>query len=325
MLFVEPKAELIVENNPYKKIELAGRTCYKSENKITEDSAPKFTRGLIKSNHTAMVEHHTFCFEISNAPNAPLFELSDFRDALRKCKYLNVTDVPVRGTMRCLVSGNVRALNEAFVFSPYATAPLLRALRDEYPDLVYATPTKAIDGFWQYIIADIVAIEDLPSLSIEEIETHKYLTYRLICDRGVTHEIVRHRPASYAQESSRYCNYSGGLSVIVPEGFDGKERAVQMVYESAFWQAENAYQKLIDMGEKPEQARAVLPTAVKTELVMTANLKELAHFFRLRKFGTTGRPHPDMKQLADMMYAEAKDNDPLFKWWATEVFGETEE
>lgn len=131
---------------------------------------------------------------------------------------------------------------------------------------------------------------------------HCSITVKFICDRGVSHEIVRHRLASFAQESTRYCNYSKDdfgteITVIKPsflkEGTNG-----YTLWESCCKYAEMSYFNLLDWGCTPQEARAVLPTCLKTEIVVTMNLREWRHFFKLRALGTTGKPHPQIKELA---------------------------
>lgn len=215
----------VTEQAIYEQIERAGRTCYKSEDKITEGSAEKFVRGLIKRGHEAMLEHAS-------------------------------------------------------------------------------------------------------------------ITVRFTVDRGVSHELVRHRLASFAQESTRYCNYSQDkfgeeITVIEPCFFKdvpGKEH----IYECISWgnleklcnekitdaqqryvwwakaciEAENSYFNMLSYGATPQEARAVLPNSLKTEVVMTANLREWRHFLKLRAAGTTGKPHPQMLEVAVPLLKELQEKLP---------------
>lgn len=150
----------------------------------------------------------------------------------------------------------------------------------------------------------------------ESVLEHASATVRFICDRGVSHEIVRHRLASYSQESTRYCDYNGGhvAFVIPPWCEDVHPGAYEYHYAhvgasqpwfTAVQVAEQAYQDLRAAGWRPEQARSVLPNSLKTELVMTANLREWRHFFRLR---CSAAAHPQMREvtlpLLGLMQAE---------------------
>jgi len=128
---------------------------------------------------------------------------------------------------------------------------------------------------------------------------HYNVTFKLICNRGVTHEVVRHRIASYAQESTRYCNYSKkGISYINPcfwsEGTKADSDKIE-IWLGAMTYLEEAYNKLVALGAKPEEARDILPNALKTELVVTMNIRELRHFLKLR---TSKFAHPQMRQVA---------------------------
>lgn len=203
MKIIKPYTQIIGDINGkeiLKKIEMVGRTCYKSEDRITDGSAEKFVANLIKHGHEAMLEHES-------------------------------------------------------------------------------------------------------------------LTIKFVVDRGVSHEIVRHRLASFAQESTRYCNYAkddfgNEITVIEPfflkEGTDGY----------AYWQkcceyAEWSYFKMLDWGNTPQEARAVLPNSLKTELVMTANLREWRHFFKLRAANKTGKAHPQMLEVTRPLLEELKQIIPV--------------
>jgi len=128
---------------------------------------------------------------------------------------------------------------------------------------------------------------------------HQFVTVRVICDRGVTHEIVRHRLASYTQESTRYCNYTKGkfgseITVIEPCFWSAEDEKYK-VWKQTIEQIEIAYNKLIELGANPQEARSILPNSLKTEIVMTMNLREWVHFFTLR---TSKAAHPQMREIA---------------------------
>lgn len=139
----------------------------------------------------------------------------------------------------------------------------------------------------------------------ESVLEHEKITVRIICDRGVTHEIVRHRIASYSQESTRYCNYSnekfGNEITVIRPYYWNNDPEKSAVWEEAMFSCEAAYSKLISLGASPQEARSVLPNSLKTELVMTMNLREWRHFFRLR---TSAASHPQMREIAIPMLAE---------------------
>ena len=147
----------------------------------------------------------------------------------------------------------------------------------------------------------------------EAVIEHGSVSVRFTCDRGVSHEIVRHRLASYCQESTRYCNYSkedfgSEITVIKPCALDKDGSA----YRQWFWawsQAEEAYFNMLDFGCTPQEARPVLPNSTKTEVVMTANMREWRHFLRLR---TAPAAHPDMREVAKMLLTEMQTRYPAF-------------
>lgn len=142
---------------------------------------------------------------------------------------------------------------------------------------------------------------------------HSCITVRFICDRGVSHEIVRHRIASYSQESTRYCNYSKGdfngeITVIRPSTFD-KDTPVYRIWKRDCETAEIAYFDLLNEGVTPQEARSVLPTSLKTELVMTANIREWRHFLKLR---CAPAAHPDIRVVSKMLLQQMKERYPVF-------------
>lgn len=141
---------------------------------------------------------------------------------------------------------------------------------------------------------------------------HQHITVRVICDRGVSHEIVRHRLASYTQESTRYCNYSKGkfgseITVIKPCFWEEKDEKY-VVWRETLLQIEEAYKKLIELGSSPQEARSVLPNSLKTEIVITMNLREWKHFFKLR---TSESAHPQMREIALPLLDEFKRLIPI--------------
>lgn len=157
----------------------------------------------------------------------------------------------------------------------------------------------------------------------ESVLEHEKITVRIICDRGVSHELVRHRIASYSQESTRYCDYGGkDIQFIIPCFFDNiKEGLFNYIdlmgynysYKECLWLdamlcAEISYQDMIENGMKPEEARSVLPNSLKTEIVVTMNLRQWRHFFRLR----TAKPaHPQMREIAVPLLTEFKKYIPV--------------
>lgn len=148
----------------------------------------------------------------------------------------------------------------------------------------------------------------------ESVIEHEKVTVRIICDRGVSHEIVRHRIASYSQESTRYCNYSKKkfgteITVIYPFFWsEDSDITLRMTWMNAMRSAEKSYFRLLELGASPQQARSVLPNSLKTEIVVTFNLREWRHFFKLR---VSKAAHPQMKEIVIPMLKEFKEKIPV--------------
>ena len=149
----------------------------------------------------------------------------------------------------------------------------------------------------------------------ESVLEHISFSVLFVCDRGVSHEIVRHRIASYSQESTRYCNYSqdrfgNGITVVYPAFHSQEESSiVDSLWVAACVRAEDYYFKMLANGATAQEARSVLPNSLKTELVMTANIREWRHFLKLR---TAPAAHPDMRKVAVMLLKKLQSQLPVF-------------
>jgi thymidylate synthase (FAD) len=146
----------------------------------------------------------------------------------------------------------------------------------------------------------------------EAVLEHCSFTVKFIVDRGVSHEIVRHRVASYCQESTRYCNYSkdkfgNEITVIKPCFWDEKSN-LYTDWKSAMRMSESHYFDLLEQGATPQEARAVLPNSLKTEVVMTANIREWRHFLKLR---TSSAAHPQIREVAIPLLKELQEKIPI--------------
>lgn len=146
----------------------------------------------------------------------------------------------------------------------------------------------------------------------ESVIEHEKITVKIICDRGVSHEIVRHRIASYSQESTRYCNYYaekfGNELTFIKPYFWNKDFAKYKIWENTMLYIEKAYMELIEAGAKPQEARSVLPNSLKTEIIVTMNLREWRHFFKLR---ADKAAHPQMRQIALPLLKEFQNEIPV--------------
>ena len=146
----------------------------------------------------------------------------------------------------------------------------------------------------------------------EAVLEHFNITIQFTCDRGVSHEIVRHRLASYCQESTRYCDYSkdkfnNEVTFIKPPFFE-EGSFLYNLWKVACSNAEDIYLTMKDNGATPQEARSVLPNSLKTEVVMTANLREWRHFFKLR---TSKAAHPQMREVANLALMTLKNEIPI--------------
>lgn len=141
----------------------------------------------------------------------------------------------------------------------------------------------------------------------ESVIEHEKISVKIVCDRGVSHEIVRHRIASYSQESTRYCNYIkdkfGNELTFIKPIFWAEESPEYQIWFSSMENIEYTYMQLINLGARPEQARTVLPNSLKTEIIVTMNLREWRHFFKLR---TSNRAHPQMREISIPLLQEFK-------------------
>lgn len=159
-----------------------------------------------------------------------------------------------------------------------------------------------------------IFIQNLLTSGHESVIEHEKISVRIICDRGVTHEIVRHRIASYSQESTRYCNYTkdkfGNELTFIKPCFWSEDSEEYRLWIETMQIIENSYNKMIKLGTKPQEARSILPNSLKTEIIVTMNLREWRHFFKLR---TSNRAHPQMREIAVMLLEKfKKEIDILF-------------
>ena len=296
MKIINAQASVLVENDLIKKIEKCGRVCYKSEDKITEDSAEKFVANIIKRGHEAVLEHASFIFQVSYNVYEDLREKVMFVETCYPVKmYLRFTD-----SEGYIVSGNVRAWRDFFRFSgvpPYMN-DFVEANPILFPEFMSVFPSNLEGEKWS-----IRQISTNELVSTYQRLVHEDVSVKFICDRGISHEIVRHRPASFCQESTRYCNYSkdgfgGEITVIKPMSFDCSDSPYR-IWKRSCENAETAYFDLLDEGCTPQEARDVLPNSLKTELIMTAPLMEWCHFFNLRM---SPAAHPQMQEVASYAY-----------------------
>ena len=297
---------------PEEFIEKVGRTCYKSEDKITDTSAAKFVAALIKREHEAMIEHWSLVFKTEYGTFEEfqrdwmlLLQSSNTPMDKRLRPYIRFTDYYKEdGEIRYIISANMRAWRDyakacikAFGQLPHYIWGMIKNYPLFFPEYQDWVPN---------IINNVYLIPiDIRDLSDEERRIHQDVTVKFICDRGVSHEIVRHRVASFAQESTRYCNYSGEkygreITVVKPSWCD-ETTGIYYIWRDKCEDAEKAYFDLIDMDATPQEARSVLPNSLKTEVIVTMNLDGWDHFFGLR---CAPDAHPDIQVVAKMVMDE---------------------
>ena len=294
MKLIKPSFEIMqYDSNPLKQIELVARNCYKSEDKITDNSAEVFVKKLYDRGHHAMLEFY------------PLYFLCDYDYANTLLKINNLPDI--NGDLMIYnkvsepftqVSCNLRTV---IMISKY-NGWLAGAVADTYPSL---------KSFFTVIRYNYPANSNpcvlVPSERVEDFL--KYLTVRIICDRGVTHELVRHRKCSFAQESTRYCNYGkGDVTFIIPEWLESYNESQEVPHPYLVWydsmqDSEIAYKQLLDEGWSPQQARSILPNSLKTEIIIQAKLSEWKHIFEQR---CAKGAHPQMREVMIPLQEEVR-------------------
>lgn len=194
------------------------------------------------------------------------------------------------------------------IFNDFDGQKLIEKL-EQVARTCYKSENKIKEGSANKMVAALIRSNH------EAMLEHASITIKFVVDRGISHEIVRHRMASFAQESQRYCNYSKDefgkeITFIIPYFLDYKSEGWN-VWKNAMQEAERTYFKMLELGFSPQEARAVLPNSTKTELVMTANLREWRHFFKLRASDATGAAHPQMKEVTIPLLAELKEMIPV--------------
>lgn len=260
----------------YKQIELAGRTCYKSNNKITADSYKSFIERLKSNKHYAMLEFGTVY----------LYKVLE------------------------------NAYDEGYcIFDKYSKNPYSKAKIINNKLYVTTNYRVLVENEWE---------EDLKYFQYTNIHDIRYM-FKIITDRGISHELIRHRVFSFAQESTRFCNYNSNkfnneLSFIIPSMSSLTPNSIKAdnlnkltdpdrILLYSFSNAEESYKQLIsEYSCTPQQARAILPNALKTEICMVGFLDDWLHFLDLRLYGKTGKPHPDMLVITEKIDSLLKNN-----------------
>lgn len=361
MKFVKANFEILPIPDPYDKmavyqhLERVGRVCYKSEDKITDDSCLKFLTNIKNRKHWAMLEHYIFVMSVSEAMYDDFldnYQITDDEDpdigAKLRLVRASVNNRYYDENNKFLISGSATAFNYLWACKLFSTVDetdtvnmIGSFLHQRFPEIIMV-PEHAKE-YADTPIEDKVGVIHL--LSRKEIEAlpvgsrliHDFASVKSITDRGVTHEDVRHRPASWAQESTRYCNYGKmGCTFIIPCWFTNEEaeylcdvtddelidhmfnlhtKPKKLSRAAWIWTREmfgsgKAYEVLTNPDRcnwSPQQARSILPNSVKTEIIMTAPLDEWIHYFNMRVHASA---HPQMRELAVPMLREFAERDP---------------
>lgn len=290
MKFIESSVSEITEIDALKKIEIVGRTCYKSESNITDESAARFVRNLVKNKHYAMLEHAVYTFKIKSTDLRSCIDI-DLSNGILPSKFMYISLTAddfsfVSANLRCLLEGEGLLWETLLTLLYRHDKPVASLLFGDY---------TIIDEY----VCDGSIITDINEMPEDIRDTHSFKTFRFITDRGVSHELVRHRVSSFAQESTRYCNYSkekfgAELTFIRPAEYHIKPYG--NMYKLCEM-SEMTYMDMLQCGSTPQTARGILPNCIKTEIVVTTNEEEWHHIGDLRLRGTTGKPHPNMEAI----------------------------
>ena len=277
------------------RIEQCGRLCYKSEDMITEESAPIFAKKVVKLGHNSVLEMAVFTLELTNVP---FDEVHRFFES--NTKYLFVDRL---GGHKLLITGSVRSFREYCMFNDNEVKEsIIRFLRSRHP-IFYDDVSPG--PYAPKINIRKVSVDELFKMDQSIIDKHYHVAVKFICNRAITHEIVRHRPVTYLQESQRYCRYDkdqfgNEVTFIKPMFFD-EGSSEYTLWESSCKQAEHSYLQLLAQGATAQASRTVLPNSCKTEIIMYCNLVEWGHFLPIRNGKGV---EPSMLQLTVPLWDE---------------------
>ena len=318
MKIISQSADIMeIDTNPQKHIENIARTCYKSNELITENSNKKFISTLVDRKHWAMLEHYIFIYEVDHV----FYEnYSMFASMLNiPLTYMKMTNI----NGRYLISFSARTLLDLYEVANYSDS-IYNGTIEEFKEYTLKLMKQCV---YDYDCKELFNQEPSPhpfftpvtldklenEMNQEEFMVHGWKSVKFICDRGVSHEIVRHRDASFAQESTRYCNYSkdkfGRELTIIKPFFFNEENLKYRFWKEAMKYQEDSYFCLLDSGATPQEARSVLSNSLKTEIIMTARNYEWVHFFELR---CDSAAHPQMREVAIPLYNQFCEDSKVF-------------
>lgn len=301
MNFIKPSVEIIDEPNLCKRIEIAARTCYKSESGITDGSAEKLVSALIKRGHESPLEHSSISVGCLS---------SNVMEKLESlfAKYVVFTRLPhfVKMTLdpegHVVYTANVRAWRSICRFNKNNSL-LTYIFYCHFPELFTDVFDDPLVTDLEYYYGD--RVETLYNTGFTDNDT--IVTARFTCDRGVSHELVRHRLLAISQESTRYISYKDGLTFIEPWWWPEQENVDTQLVRASCQAAEDAYCSMIAAGASPQKARAVLPNMLKTEVVATGTIEYWKKYILPLRLSKAA--HPDMRRLMEM-FCEKMNWDP---------------
>ena len=272
------------------RIEFCGRICYKSEHRIDPGSAVPFVRKMAEHGHNSVLEMGVVTLTVTCDTAEPIVALFFCQP-----RFLQIDQL---GDNRLLISGSIRAFREMFVFHPgdpisTAIALFLHKRHPYFFDTLLgdnlAMPAGITIQKWE-----LAEVEQLPP---SQLARHRYLAVKFIVNRAVTHELVRHRPCAFLQESQRYCRYAddklGNEVTINKPLFFAKGSQEFAIWKQSMEEMERQYLMLIETSSA-QAARTVLPNSCKTEIIVYANLEEWRHILSLR---TSRAAEPSMREV----------------------------
>ena len=305
MNIIKQNLEVMENTDALKHIEKVARTCYKSENMIKDGSALKFVKGLTKAKHYAMLEHAVFTFIVETKYYKKYFPCFEENIGHNLFKQFAKVTAPCDINYFCdayVVSLNLRTIFEIMDIGNKSFTIIMQKVLPTDVLNIYGLKPIELEKDDKVFIANKEKAETLFKFCPCEFDKHDFITFKLTTNRAIANEIVRHRLCSFAQESTRYCNYSkdkysNEIKVIEPCKQIRENQTLYNIWRTQIRQSEIAYFELLDNGATTDTARGVLPLDLATELIVTANKDELKHMYNLRVLGTTGKPHEQVKEL----------------------------
>lgn len=290
------------------RIEYSGRICYKSEDKIDQDSAIPFVSKMAEHGHNSVLEMGVLTVKVTYSDPQLLTDLMATQP-----RYLHIDSLDEHNL---LITGSVRAFREMLIFYPdcvlvKAMAAFLAARHPYFFETII--PSAGLQNDATISVAK-VSLDEIDNLAPELRIKHRHIGVLFTVNRAITHEIVRHRPCSFLQESQRYCRYSenkfGGEVTFIKPMFYEEGTPEYDMWKKAMEDTEQIYLKLLETSS-PQAARTVLPNSCKTELIVYANLLEWKHIFKLR---TTKGAEPSMREVMIPLYEELLNRFPEVKF-----------